>query len=224
MLVPPEALSAEGGRYRRSRIRASGPPLPSAGPASMVLPRPTSSAISKLVRGIDRARTTGSSWYSSISMPGRNGACSDVLGAPGDPGGVAGGDAARAHVRHHPLPVADGHELPGLGDGARFLGLHVCGSAPYGSALCGVALGGVADVARGQALGVHRQPSSFLAPVIPGAGVSPPLLPEVRVVSRSPRGARARPRCHTLPGPETAGSSSCFTAHTSNPPPGKRKP
>lgn len=164
--MPSEALSADGGRYRRSRRRAARP-CP-AGPASMVLPRPTSSAISKLVRGIDRARTTGSSWYSSISMPGRNGACSDVLGAPGDPGGVAGGDAARAHVRHHPLPVTDGHELPGLGDGARFLGLHVCGSA-----LCGVALGGVADVARGQALGVHRQPSSFLAPVIPGAGVSP---------------------------------------------------
>ena len=31
-------------------------------PASMVLPRPTSSAISRFVRGMDSARTTGSSW------------------------------------------------------------------------------------------------------------------------------------------------------------------
>ena len=31
-------------------------------PASIVLPRPTSSAISRLTRGIWMARTTGSSW------------------------------------------------------------------------------------------------------------------------------------------------------------------
>ena len=42
-------------------------------PASMVLPRPTSSAISRFTRGMESARTTGSSWYSSTSMPLRKG-------------------------------------------------------------------------------------------------------------------------------------------------------
>jgi len=34
-----------------------------------------SGAISRFTLGIDKARTTGSSWYSSISMPLRNGEC-----------------------------------------------------------------------------------------------------------------------------------------------------
>ena len=45
-------------------------------PASIVLPRPTSSAMSRLTLGMARARATGSSWYSSIVMPDRNGAWS----------------------------------------------------------------------------------------------------------------------------------------------------
>ena len=45
-------------------------------PASMVLPRPTSSASSRFTRGASIARATGSSWYSSTITPERSGACS----------------------------------------------------------------------------------------------------------------------------------------------------
>jgi hypothetical protein len=44
-------------------------------PASMVLPRPTSSAMSRLTRAMSMARTSGSSWKSSMLTPLRNGAC-----------------------------------------------------------------------------------------------------------------------------------------------------
>ena len=44
-------------------------------PASIVLPRPTSSAISRLARAISMARTSGSSWKSSMLTPLRKGAC-----------------------------------------------------------------------------------------------------------------------------------------------------
>src|SRR6218665_3191168 len=43
-------------------------------PASMVLPRPTSSAMSRLTRAMSMARTSGSSWKSSMLTPLRNGA------------------------------------------------------------------------------------------------------------------------------------------------------
>ena len=45
-------------------------------PASIVLPRPTSSASSRFTRGASIARATGSSWYSSTMTPERSGACS----------------------------------------------------------------------------------------------------------------------------------------------------
>lgn len=44
-------------------------------PASMVLPKPTSSASSRFVRGEDSARRSGSSWYASTATPLWNGAC-----------------------------------------------------------------------------------------------------------------------------------------------------
>src|SRR6218665_619788 len=40
----------------------------------MVLPRPTSSAMSRLTRAMSMARTSGSSWKSSMLTPLRNGA------------------------------------------------------------------------------------------------------------------------------------------------------
>ena len=43
-------------------------------PASMVLPKPTSSASSRLVRDDCSARRSGSSWYASTFAPLRNGA------------------------------------------------------------------------------------------------------------------------------------------------------
>ncbi|MCY1303736.1 hypothetical protein D9M70_534580 [compost metagenome] len=43
-------------------------------PASMVLPRPTSSAISRFTRAMSMARTRGSSWKSWMLTPLRNGA------------------------------------------------------------------------------------------------------------------------------------------------------
>ena len=50
-------------------------------PASMVLPKPTSSAINRLARAILIARTKGSSWKSSMDTPLRKGACRKPLSA-----------------------------------------------------------------------------------------------------------------------------------------------
>ena len=50
-------------------------------PASIVFPKPTSSAISRLARAISMARTSGSSWKSSMLTPLRKGACRNPLSA-----------------------------------------------------------------------------------------------------------------------------------------------
>ena len=44
-------------------------------PASIVFPRPTSSAMNRLTRGSRRAFRRGSSWYASNRIPARNGDC-----------------------------------------------------------------------------------------------------------------------------------------------------
>ena len=58
---------------RLARCRSSSSSATS--PASIVLPRPTSSASSRFTRGASIARATGSSWYSSTTTPDRSGAC-----------------------------------------------------------------------------------------------------------------------------------------------------
>ncbi len=58
-------------RFARCRSSSSS----ATSPASIVFPRPTSSASSRFTRGASIARATGSSWYSSTTTPDRNGAC-----------------------------------------------------------------------------------------------------------------------------------------------------
>ena len=196
-------------------------------PASIVLPRPTSSASSRLTRGASIARATGSSWYSSTITPERSGACSVFTSAD---------VTADQRTASRKAARRSGGSKPVRGD----LGQRACGEDPptwldFPDDRKALAVAAVLDALQGQqraavaarALSLTTQRCPRTSTRLPSCGIS-----SCAVVTRVPMPRRRRSRyplpltvaTDNHPSPEVSRSVGCTIPLCTVTPTGKRQP